>query len=138
MQRKIQKKDAKDEHKLNHDQLLPFPFGFRPWGLSQRAASAINSFEAETIIFAPERRPWLPRAVVFERTNYSQIATTDLFWLGPRGRLRISRAYEQNWTGAETNCHRVCRIFGVLKGSTWEYWISMMYTWNEPRIFVTT
>ena len=137
MRRKIQKKNAKDERKLSHDRHLSFPFGFRLWGLSQRAASAINSFEAEAIIFAAERRPWVPRAVTLERTNYSQIAATDLFWLGPRGRLRIPRSYEQNWTGAETNCHSVCRIFDVLKRSTWEYWISMMYTWFEPRIFVT-
>ena len=73
MQRKIQKKSAKDERKLIHDRHLPFPFGFRLWGLSQRAAPAFNSFEAEAIIFWQNPRPWLPRAVVFERTNYSQI-----------------------------------------------------------------
>jgi len=55
MQRKIQKKNTKDERKLIHDRHLPFPFGIRVWGLSQRAASAINSFEAEAIIFAVEQ-----------------------------------------------------------------------------------
>ncbi len=84
-----------------------------------------------------KRRPWVPRAVTLERTNYSQIRLTDLFWLGPRGRLRIPREYAQNWTGAETNCHSACRIFGVLKSSTSEYSISMMYTWDGSRIFVT-
>ena len=133
----MQKMTAKDDCKRMHDRHIPFPFGSRLWRLSQRVRSAINRFDAAAMIFWQKPRPWVPRAVTLERTNYSQIAATDLLWLGPRGRLRIPRSYEQNWTGAETNCHSVCRIFDVLKRSTWEYWISMMYTWFEPRIFVT-
>ena len=133
----MQKMTAKDDCKRMHDRHIPFPFGSRLWRLSQRVRSAINRFDAAAMIFWQKPRPWVPRAVTLERTNYSQIALTDLLWLGPRGRLRISREYAQNWTGAETNCHSACRIFGVLKSSTSEYSISMMYTWDGSRIFVT-
>ena len=133
----MQKMNAKDDCKRIHDRHIPFPFGSRVWRLSQRVRSAINSFDAAAMIFWQKPRPWVSRAVVFERTKYSQIPTTDLLWLGPRGRLRICREYAQNWTGAETNCHNAYRIFGVFKSSTSQCSISMIYTWDEPRIFVT-